>query len=446
MTVHFYLCSCIRIIFDVIELAKKIASLYKLFLRRLSLLSLILPVLFVSSLAQAQDMKQLEKALVKHPSLQALNYQSDASLELAEAALGLPDPVLSFGINNFPFTDPSFTEFIPTNKSIGISQQIPHLSGRKARSEIAKAQSNELTLKYQQRLSFMRAQLIGLLLNRDRIEQQQSLVQQQQNKYKELITVVESEIQAGNSVVFRLAEIERKRIELSRTLVDLQNQRSQVESGLHYLLGSIPSTKAPEPIHLQSWSGNPNSFYSVAIAQAEIGVHEHRVEEAKAAWKPQWGAQLQYQQRESGDNFDGDDFLSAMVTVTIPIWSKRNQQPKLDAAKANKQSAIEGMNEIIRQAETHYTNLKSDYSATINMLQLLEKEVTATEDQIQALQINYESGEGFYSPVIDAQISHIKLKSEIIEHKTRASIYVVQMNSLLINERANNTIKGTEND
>ena len=180
MTVHFYLCSCIRVIFVVIELTKKIASLYKLFLRRLSLLSLILPVLFVSSLAQAQDMKQLEKALVKHPSLQALNYQSDASLELAEAALGLPDPVLSFGINNFPFTDPSFTEFIPTNKSIGISQQIPNLSGRKARSKIAKAQSGELTLKYRQRFSLMRAKLISLLLNRDRIEQQKSLVEQQQ--------------------------------------------------------------------------------------------------------------------------------------------------------------------------------------------------------------------------------------------------------------------------
>ena len=163
-------------------------------------------------------------------------------------------------------------------------------------------------------------------------------------------------------------------------------------------------------------------------------------------WKPQWGAQLQYQQRESGDNFDGDDFLSAMVTVTIPIWSKRNQQPKLDAAKANKQSAIEDLNEIIRQAETQYTNLKSDYSATTNMLELIEKEITATEDQTQALQINYESGEGFYSPEIDAQISHIKLKSEIIEHKTRASIYVVQMNSLLMSESANNTTKGAQND
>jgi len=130
-----------------------------------------------------------------------------------------------------------------------------------------------------------------------------------------------------------------------------------------------------------------------------------------------------------------------MVTVTIPIWSKRNQQPKLDAAQANKQSAIEDLNRIIRQAETQYTNL-----ATINMLQLLEKEVTATEDQIQALQINYESGEGFYSPIIDAQINHIKLKSEIIEHKTRASIYVVQMNSLLMSESADNTIKGVEND
>ena len=381
--------------------------------------------------AQAQTFSELEATLKTHPQLQALYHQSDANIELSEAALGLPDPVLSFGINNFPFANPSFSAFIPTNKSIGIAQRIPNISGRKARSSEAKAHSHELSIKYQQQLSLMRAQLVTMLLERHRIQQQTRLAKEQVKKYTELSDVVKSEVGAGRSVVFRLAEIERERAEISTHLVSLANELTLIESGLYYLLGQVPDTKKPPSSEPLPWSGNPSEFYSVALAQAQIRVLDHGVDHAKAAWKPEWGTQLRYQQREAGENFGGDDFVSAMVTVTVPFWSKRNQQPRLRAANAHLEAAKFRHQESVRQAEVSYLNLKSNYDAAKATVGVLNEKIIAVKEEIESQRINYESGQGFYSPVIDGEILLIKFKSDAIKERTRGEIAAAQMAALL---------------
>ncbi len=388
--------------------------------------------------AQAQTFSELEAILKTHPQLQALRHQSDASIERSEAALGLPDPAISFGINNFPFANPSFSEFIPTNKSIGIAQRIPSIGGRKARSSEAKAQSYGLSLKYQQQLSLMRAQLVTLLMERDRIQQQIHLAKEQNKKYTELSDVVKHEVGAGKSVVFRLAEIERERTDVSAQLVNLANEMTMTESGLRYLLGQVPDTKVPTLNAPLPWSGNPMEFYSVALAQAQIRVLDHGVDEAKAAWKPEWGAQLRYQQREAGANFGGDDFVSAMVTVTVPFWSKRNQRPRLRAANALLEAAKSQHLESLRQAELRYINLKSNCDAAKATVRVLNEKVIAVNEEIESQRINYESGQGFYSPVIDGEILLLKFKSDVIKERTRGKIAAAQMTALLMSNASTN--------
>ena len=391
--------------------------------------------------AQEQTLSELEVTLQAHPQLQALRHQSDANSELSEAALGLPDPVISFGINNLPFANPSFSEFIPTNKSIGIAQRIPNIGRRKARSSEAKAQSDELSLRHQQQLSLMRAQLVTLLLRRDQVQQQTSLAKEQDQKYTELSDVVKSEVGTGRSVVFRLAEIERERAEVSTELVNLANEMTMIESGLRYLLGQVPNTKIQPSSKPLPWSGNPKEFYSVALAQAQMRILDYGVDEAKAAWKPEWGAQLRYQQREAGANFGGDDFISAMVTVTVPFWSKRNQKPRLRAANARLEAAKSQYQESIRQAEVRYINLKSNYDAAKATVGVLNEKMIAVNEEIESQRINYESGQGFYSPVIDGEILLIKFKSDAVKERTRSEITATQMAALLM---SNATANGSE--
>ena len=117
----------------------------------------------VPQFATAQTFEDLEARLRGHPSLIAMDYRASAQEERAVAAIALPDPVVSLGINNFPIYDPSFNAYLPTNKAVGIRQQFPNLAGREARAGEARAMSAQTEAVRDARYAALRAELIALL-------------------------------------------------------------------------------------------------------------------------------------------------------------------------------------------------------------------------------------------------------------------------------------------
>jgi len=65
----------------------------------------------------------------------------------------------------------------------------------------------------------------------------------------------------------------------------------------------------------------------------------------------------------------------------------------------------------------------------------------AVKEEIESQRINYESGQGFYSPVIDGEILLIKFKSDAVKARTRSEITATQMAALLM---SNPTANGSE--
>ena len=198
------------------------------------------------SISSAQTFAELESRLRQHPSLLSLSFESEANEELATAALSLPDPVVSVGLNNFPIFDPSFTSYLPTNKSVGFRQQIPSKASRSANAKEEEAMAEHTRLRKAALFDALKAEMIVALHELERIEKQRDLALQRDTKYDELVDIVEGEIDAGQPSVFRLAEIEGERAEVARTLVELRGQRAQIEARLLDLIGIIPDTPAPE--------------------------------------------------------------------------------------------------------------------------------------------------------------------------------------------------------
>ena len=292
----------------------------------------------LAAVANAQSFAELEARLEAHPSLSALGYDAEADRERAVASTALPDPVVSLGINNFPIFDPSFDSYLPTNKAVGIRQQFPSFAGREARAGEARAMSAQTEAVRDARYAALRAELIALLADKTRLTRQRSLAEARNAKYDELVDIVEAEIDAGRPAVYRLAEIESERAEVSRTLVDLDRQEAETDARLIDLVGLVPSTGLP-PLTERDWSGAALEFHTVRIADAAVRVTDYGIDVARAAWKPEWGAQLTYQQRDEGAMFAGDDWVSGMVTFTVPLWAERKQAPNLRAAKAERAGA-----------------------------------------------------------------------------------------------------------
>lgn len=362
----------------------------------------------IISVAHAQSFAELEYVLRDHPSLQAMTHQADAIRERAHAATGLPDPIVSAGINNFPIFDPSFRDFLPTNKSIGIQQKIPSFAGRNARAGTALARAKETNDMRAQRYAALRGELIVLLHEKRRASLQRKFAEERRAKYDELTKVAELEIDAGRPALFRLAEIEGERAEVDRMLVDLNGQITQIDARLIDLLGAAPSTPPP-PLTPIVWSGDAMAFHSVRVADARVAVRDRGIDEANAAWKPEWGAQLTYQQREASANFAGDDWISGVLSVTVPFWANKNQKPRLRAATAERSAARANYAAAARTASTQYSTYRSMRLTAEQSVVILSQNIDAIEDQVTSRNTIYESGIGDYTPVIDGEIAILKL-------------------------------------
>ena len=387
----------------------------------------------LAAVASAQSFEELETRLKAHPSLSALGYDAEADRERAVAATALPDPVVSLGINNFPIFDPSFDSYLPTNKAVGIRQQFPNLAGREARAGEARAMSAQTETVRDARYAALRAELIVLLADKKRIAEQRTFAEARDAKYDELVDVVEAEIDAGRPAVYRLAEIEGERAEVSRTLVDLDQQEAETDAQLIELVGMVPSTSVPVRTK-RDWSGAALEFHTVRVADAAVRVTDYGVDEARSAWKPEWGAQLTYQQRDEGVMFAGDDWVSGMVTFTLPLWAERKQAPNLRAAKAERAGAEQRYQAAARNAAAQYASWDAIIRSANSSIDVLQGKITAVEDEVEAQLITYESGVGGYAPIVDGEVAILKLRAEIAAEKARKAAATARLNALLVTQ------------
>lgn len=387
----------------------------------------------LAAVANAQSFAELEARLEAHPSLSALGYDAEADRERAVASTALPDPVVSLGINNFPIFDPSFDSYLPTNKAVGIRQQFPSFAGREARAGEARAMSAQTEAVRDARYAALRAELIALLADKTRLTRQRSLAEARNAKYDELVDIVEAEIDAGRPAVYRLAEIESERAEVSRTLVDLDRQEAETDARLIELVGLVPSTGLP-PLTERDRSGAALEFHTVRIADAAVRVTDYGIDEARAAWKPEWGAQLTYQQRDEGAMFAGDDWVSGMVTFTVPLWAERKQAPNLRAAKAERAGAEQRYQAAARNAAAQYASRDAIIRAADASIDVLQVKIAAVEDEVEAQLIAYESGVGGYAPIIDGEIAILKLRAEIEAETARKAAAIARLNALLVTQ------------
>lgn len=387
-----------------------------------------------AAFAQTADtlaFEDLEVRLAAHPSITALTYQADASYERGIAATALPDPVVSVGINNFPIFDPSFSDFLPTNKAVGVRQDFPNRAGREAQAGEARATAERTVRIRAAQIATLRGELIALLHEKSRIARQRVLAGERNAKYDELTQVAQSEIDAGRPAVFRLAEIEAERTGVSRILIDLDRQEAEIDARLIDLVGFVPTTPAP-PVAPLDWSGDAMGFHTVRVADAGVGVADYSVDGAEAAWRPNWGAQLTYQQRESGANFAGDDWVSGMVTFTVPLWAERSQEPRLRAARADRASAEMRYQAAARSAAARYAAEAAAWRAAEDNIAVLNRNIVAVEDEIASQLTVYESGAGDYAPIIDGELAILKLRADIAAEEARRAAAIARMNALLV--------------
>ncbi len=382
------------------------------------------------SLAQT-GLSEMDARLRAYPQLDAFTLRAEAERERGSAATALPDPEITMGLNNFPLLDPSFTEYLPTNKSIGLRQRFPNGDRRDAVRDEAFARASRLDAARAARLDELRADLRVQLITLERVRNQLVLLDARLAKYAELDEIVLAEVDAGQPSLFRLAEIEGERAELERRRVALRAEQNQAEARLRELVVTVPDGITMDPV-LREWNAQASEFHAVRVAQEMIGVFSSRIDAARADYKPDWGVQATYQQRENGRNFDGDDWVSIGVTVSVPLWKTQKLDPRLRAAQADRSAAMADVQTAARAARARYEALDAERMAARDAVQVIESKIAAVEQALADRLVVYESGLGGYAPILDGEIAVLALRGDIVVERAREDVAIIRMNGLQV--------------
>ena len=320
-------------------------------------LAALLCAAFAPVAAQAKPLTfeaALAEARVNAPALKAKALGVDAAQAAVDAAGRLPDPKASVALESFPISGP--LAFKPNQDNFtwlkfGFSQDFPNLAKRHARvgraqSDIAAAQAESAVTARGVEVSAALA-WINLAYGERRVAALDGVTARLSRYVGATPSAVASgkarpaQVLAGRQALAmladrrseRTAEIGRARAELTRWTGDADPQ----------IDGPLPDF-ALDPERLRA---GLDRHPMVAMIGAQAGQANADVVLARAEKRPDFGVDVAYQRRDPRFG----DYLSAGVTVSLPLFAKHRQDP-LIAAAAAKAAAVRAEQEAMRQGLT----------------------------------------------------------------------------------------------
>jgi outer membrane protein TolC len=300
-----------------------------------------LAVVLSTAAAQAEPLTfeaALARARGTAPSLKARSAGSEAARAARGAAGALPDPKLALGYDSFPISGPLAFEPARDNFSwvrVGVSQDVPNAAKRHARqaradTDIAAADAEvvaeERTVEVGTAvawitLAFAERRLAALDAVRARLDR--------------LVRTTPSAVASGSA---RPAQVLAGR----QALAALDDRRDELQSAVARaradltrwtgdrtveIIGPVPDFSVDYGGLRAGLDSNP----TIGVAAARAGQADADVRLAQAERRPDFGVDVSYQRRDPRFG----DYVSAGVTIGLPLWKKHRQEPLIAARQAD---------------------------------------------------------------------------------------------------------------
>lgn len=323
----------------------------------------------------------IQQALDNNPRLEAAVNRSLSAEKVIPQAGALPDPQISLGLMNLPVNSFSFTQEPMTGKVISVSQMFPFPGKLDLKTEMAEFEAEAIHYQQEEVRNSVIQMVKTAYYNIYGIDRALETVQKNQSLMEQFVHMAETKYATGSGLQ---QDVLRAQVELSKMEDDLimwEQKRLGVVAKLNALLNR-PAEFSIERIP-QELSIFPNTAEDVSIEKVEENrpllkawkekIHkvESAVELAQRDIWPNFMVGASYTQRSDlKSGMKMRDFVSAMVSLNIPLYKKRKQNMKiiekeltLDAVKAEYENVKSGV-----QAEIQ--NLKAEldrYEKRINL-------------------------------------------------------------------------------
>lgn len=283
-------------------------------------------------------------AVQQDPVLMQLRVQTSAVRDAAVTAGQWPDPKLSFGLVNLPTNSYAVGQDSMTMQMVGIEQDftvgdtrsLSHTRGDQlADAQIALVKDRELQV-----IRDVRQAWFDLYY----VEHALPLVQQSEQAFQQLLDAAKVRYANGQGDEQDLARaelemgmLEERELELNAAIdADRATLGKFVgaEAAGQALADALPVLPLP-PDHEELLKRLPQHPRLVA-ANTQIAAADTATDIARQSYKPAWGVNLSYGRRPGADvtGMPYTNMLTAMVTVSVPLFTGNRQDRLVSAAQA----------------------------------------------------------------------------------------------------------------
>lgn len=316
----------------------------------------------VSLLAAEQTLsldEAVDAAVVRAPLLLARDASRLAASEELARADALPDPTLSFGVQNYPIGGPdafTVTDDRMTMRRIGVTQALPSRAKRHARREAAEA-----------RLGLARAETVASALDVKRGaakawvqlwagERELALLLTLREQSTLAVRAARARLSGGRGSAADVLAARSTDLALENRLDDARSRIEQARAGLARWTGSLPT----QP------TGAPPDFSRPPLSQAQLLVNLDRqgallawdareasadaaVALARAEKRPDWSIGGGFARRGAG----ASNVVWLEVGIGLPLFPGNRQDRGISARNADLQAVRASREDARRmQAET----------------------------------------------------------------------------------------------
>lgn len=357
-------------------------------------------------------------SLEDEPGMARFNASAEALAQRATADAQLPDPKFRFGLMNFPTDTFNRTQEPMTQVQLGIQQAFPRgdsLAVKARRTEVLSGAQRELAtdrgLKILQELRLSWLELYYWL-------GAQLIIEQNRGLFTQLVQVTQHQYAVGkhNQQDVIRAQLELSLLDDRLEKIGIRQEQSRAELG-RWLGADHGRRPLPEQFPRLPELADRGSLEAALIEhpliradRSKVIAGQQAVALAREAYKPGWALGVNYGFRggETPNGRERADFLSASVTVDLPIFRDKRQDRSLAASQyeleAMRFARDERLRELRQKLDSHYAQwwrLGERAALYANTLQ------TQAQENAQASLLAYQNDNADFAALTRARITEL---------------------------------------
>lgn len=393
-----------------------------------------------STLTLKQSLKK-----VRSNDLSLVRFGIDARSYRAEADSNdyLPDPVLFAAVQSIP-TDTFDLEQEPmTQLRFGVRQMFPKGDSLDIKKDMSLINSGIQGIKQNLRWQKLKLNTETAWLeawywqkNKQLIEEDRVFLIQVQDFIQSLYQVGAKDQSDLIGAQLELIKLDEKQIEADRKFRKYRHRLNTLAN--ETLLGDQLSQSLAQVDQIGLDLSDTASVVARLLKHPEVRVLDERVELfekkvnlAEQAFEPIWGLELSYGLR-GGENMDGSnraDFLSAGLSVQLPLFTQGKQNSELSAARLKQEAIQNNRLELIQKMRFQLESVHQQYLSTVNQRQLYENYILPTLAKQKESALNsYESDKGDFRTVTELFIKELNTKIKHQRLQVNEQLMIAKMN------------------